>query len=119
MSHKKDFRSERMPSQDGTGKARAAWDAYVAAVGKVAQTPPVKTGIEQYAAATVVDLFGFWLWWQLEGGFEGLRRMGMSRSAIYRRLKAFRRYYGVHPDDFELPGVTIDVAAFQEGKLRL
>ena len=89
-----------MPSPDGKGIARGAWDAYVAAVGKVAEAPPVKTGIEHYAAATVVDPFELWLWWHLEGGFEGLRRAGMSRSAIYRRLKQYRKYYGVHPDEF-------------------
>ncbi len=114
-----DFRSERMPSPDGKGIARRAWDAYMSAGHRVAQTPPVKKGIEQWAAATVVDSFGFWLWWHLEGGYEGLRRAGMSRSAMYRRLRAFRKHYGVHPDEFEMPGVTIDVKAFQEGKLRL
>jgi hypothetical protein len=108
-----------MDSPDGKGIARGAWDAYVAAVGKVTEAPPVKAGIEHYAAATVVDLFGFWLWWHLEGGYDGLRRAGMSRSAIYRRLRQFRKFYGVHPDEFQLPGVEIDVRAFQEGKIRL
>jgi hypothetical protein len=43
----------------------------------------------------------------------------MSRSAIYRRLRLFRKLFGVHPDEFQMPGVTIDLAAFQEGKIRL
>ena len=74
-----DFRSERMPSPDGKGKARAAWDAYVAAVGKVAETPPVEDGDRTLRGVDGRgDLFGFWLWWQLEGGFEGLRRAGME-----------------------------------------
>jgi hypothetical protein len=114
-----DFRSERMPSPDGKGVARRAWDAYVAGARKVSESPPVQAGVEHWAAATVVDLVGFWLWWHLEGGYDGLIRAGMSRSAIYRRLRAFRRYYGAHPDEFEMPGVTIDVKAFQEGKVRL
>lgn len=108
-----------MDSPDGKGIARRAWESYVGAVGKVAESAPVQVGIQQMAAATVVDLFGFWLWWHLEGGYDGLRRAGMSRSAIYRRLRQFRKFYGVHPDEFELPGVEIDVRAFQEGKIRL
>ena len=54
--------------------------------------------------------------WQLEGGFEGLRRIGMSRSAIYRRVKLFRSMTGLHPDEYVMPGVEIDVKAYREGK---
>jgi hypothetical protein len=114
-----DFRSQRMESPDGRGVARRAWEAYVGTVARAVKSPPIQPAIEHYAAATVVDLFGFWLWWHLEGGYEGLRRAGMSRSAIYRRLRLFRKTFGVHPDEFELPGVTVDLAAFQEGKIRL
>jgi hypothetical protein len=113
-----DFRSQRMGSPDGKGVARRAWDSYVSTVGRVTELPPVRAGIEHVAAATAVDLFGFWLCWHLEGGYEGLRRAGMSRSAIYRRLKQFRKYFGAHPDEFQMPGVQVDVRAFQEGKLR-
>ena len=34
----------------------------------------------------VADLFGFWLLWHLEGGFEGLERLGMNRATIYRKI---------------------------------
>lgn len=114
-----DFRSQRMESPDGKGLARRAWDAYVATVAKTVASPPIQPAIQSYASSTAVDLFGFWLVWHLEGGFEGLRRSGMSRSAIYRRLRLFRKLFGVHPDEFQMPGVTIDLAAFQEGKIRL
>ena len=40
----------------------------------------------------------------------------MSRSAIYRRIKLFRKAAGMHPDEFELPGVTFDIAAYQASK---
>jgi hypothetical protein len=50
--------------------------------------------------------------WHLHGGFEGLRKLGMSRSAIYRRVKLFRRYMRAHPDEFDLPGVSFDVEAY-------
>ena len=59
-----------------------------------------------------VNRFGFWLVWQLEGGFEGLKRKGMSDSAIWRQVKLFRDTFGQHPDDFRMPGVTIDVEEY-------
>jgi len=64
----------------------------------------------------VVDLFGFWLLWQLEGGYDGLRRLGMSRSAIYRRIKLFRTMTGMHPDEYVLPGVETDVQTYRKTK---
>ena len=36
----------------------------------------------------------------------------MSRSAIYRRITAFRQHFGVHPDEYSFPGVTIDLPAY-------
>jgi hypothetical protein len=62
------------------------------------------------------ELVGFWLMWHLEGGFEGLQRLGMSRSAIYRRVSAFRRMFGAHPDEFTLPGVSLDVETYLAGR---
>ena len=64
---------------------------------------------------SIVDLIGFWSVWHLEGGFEGLQRMGMSRASIYRRIKLFRIAFGAHPDEFEMPGITLDLVAFREG----
>lgn len=32
-----------------------------------------------------------------------------------RRIKTFRMILGVHPDEFEMPGITLDVAAYREG----
>jgi hypothetical protein len=109
-----DFRSDRMDSPDGIGQARKAWDAYSNAVNRVA-LPFAKPVIDKVAAGAVVDLMGFWLVWQLEGGYEGLRKTGMSRSAIYRRISLFRRATGYHPDVFEMPGVSIDVASYLAG----
>jgi hypothetical protein len=67
---------------------------------------------KRVAAPAAVDLIGFWLVWHLHGGFEGLRELGMSRASVYRRIKLFRTSYGAHPDEYELPGVSIDVAAY-------
>jgi hypothetical protein len=84
-----DFRSERMPSPEGKGIARRAWDAYANAV------------------------TGFWLLWHVEGGFEGLLRLGMSRASIYRRIRLFRKLLGVHPDEYEMPGVKLNLTKYQ------
>jgi hypothetical protein len=107
-----DFRSERMPSPDGHGNAKAAWrrawDAYSAAVG-----PVLEPAVRPIARTVTFDAMGFWLAWHLEGGFEGMQsRLGMSRSAIYRRLSLFRRATGKHPDDWKLAGVQINVEEY-------
>lgn len=109
-----DFRSDPMQSPEGAGRARRAWDAYASAVNKhVTPRVPAIVGLARKVAVPVTfDLLGFWLTWQLEGGFEGLQRMGMSRSAIYRRIKVFRELTGMHPDEYEVDGVSLDVAAY-------
>ena len=110
-----DFRSAPMQSVEGKGRARRAWDAYVVTSNKVfgpALHPLIEPAAKKIGATVAADVFGFWLIWQLEGGFEGCQRMGMSRSAIYRRIKLFRSLTGFHPDEYEMPGVTIDVATY-------
>lgn len=107
-----DFRSDRMASPEGKGIARKAWEAYAKQARKV-NVPGVDAVAGRLAAPIAVDLMGFWMMWHLQGGFEGLRELGMSRAAIYRRIKLFRSSYGFHPDEFQLPGVTLDVEAFQ------
>ncbi len=111
MSETPDFRSDRMESPEGKGIARRAWDAYASTVTR-ASRPAVEPFARKMAIPVSVDLMGFWLVWQLEGGFEGLRRLGMSRASIYRRIKLFRIATGVHPDEFQLRGVTLDLDAY-------
>src|SRR5437867_11501426 len=103
-----------MESPEGHGIARRAWEAYSGAVTKVT-TPALRPLVRRYAAGSIVDLVGFWTVWHLEGGFEGLQRLGMSRASIYRRISLFRVAFGAHPDEFEMPGITLDLAAFQQG----
>jgi hypothetical protein len=103
-----------MESPEGRGLARQAWDAYAQAVNKVT-IPVLSPLVRMYAAGSIVDLIGFWSVWHLEGGFEGLQRMGMSRASIYRRVKLFRIAFGAHPDEFEMPGIKLDLADFREG----
>jgi hypothetical protein len=113
-----DFRSDRMESPEGRGVARKAWEAYVGGVRKVTD-PALRPLVMRYAAGSIVDLYGFWVVWHLEGGFEGLLAMGMSRASIYRRIKLFRIAFGAHPDEFVLPGISLDLAAHREGWARM
>ena len=106
-----DYRRDPMPTPEGRGIAHRAREAHR---GRADAPPgPAVQGTEgAIPAATAADLIGFWLLWHLEGGFDGLRRIGMSRSSIYRRIKAFREHHGVHPDEFELVGVELYLAAY-------
>src|ERR1035437_7566217 len=108
-----DFRARRMPSPEGRGIARAAWEAYARAVNRTLG-PPLRPMIRDVSTTVVADLIGFYVMWHLLGGFEGLRELGMSRSAIYRRVSAFRSAFGVHPDEADFPGINLDVAAYQQ-----
>jgi hypothetical protein len=112
-----------MPSPDGRGNARKkfadAWGAYAALFQPANELlkPTLEMMVTPLARSLTFDMFGFWLAWHLEGGFEGLMRpkprgLGMSRSAVYRRIAMFRRMTGKHPDEFTVPGVTIDVATY-------
>lgn len=117
-----DFRSDRSPSPEGEGRAKSAvehaFDSYYSANKAVNKTlysafPWIRSLTRGQVASAAIDTFGFWLIWQLFGGFEGLQKhLGMSRSTIYRRIAAFRSVFGEHPDTYQLPGVTIDVEEF-------
>lgn len=112
-----DTRAKRSPSPDGQGIAKRAWDAYVAAVRPISD-PLAKVLVPlllPVARGATFDLLGFWVSWHLLGGYEGLQKhLGMSRSAVYRRITAFRKAFGEHPDVYRFPGITLDVDAFVE-----
>lgn len=114
-----DFRADPMESPDGHGLARRAWKTYVRKSNDwlgPALRPLLEPGVRKVAASGVVDLLGFWLVWHLQGGYEGLRALGMSRSAIYRRIKLFRSLTGMHPDEYVLPGVSISLDEYRSTK---
>ena len=104
-----------MPSAEGHGKAREIWEKYVQVTNKVLG-PTVETifgsAIKSVSASTVSDLVGFWVLWHLHGGFEGVQKLGMSRSSVFRKVAMFRRVFGSHPDEFEFPGVHLNVAEY-------
>ena len=94
-----DYRSDRMPSPEGKGRARKAGEAYAKAVNKAAEPvllPILKPGAEAVARTWAEDAIGFWVLWHLYGGFEGLERLGFHRATIFRKIKRFRDGFGVH-----------------------
>jgi hypothetical protein len=120
-----DFRSDRMPSPEGEGRAKTALDSgyetYVKANASVNRRifgafPELRTALRGYASARLFDLFGFWVMWRLTGGFEGMQKsLGVSRAGMFRRIAQFREVFGEHPDVYEFPGVTVDPVKFAEG----
>lgn len=116
-----DYRQQRSASPDGEGHAKSglhrAWDAYLLAVKPIsrAMAKPLSPIVKPLARGATFDSIGFWFAWHTCGGFEGLQsQLGMSRSAIYRRISIFRTAFGEHPDNFRFPGVTIDLGAVVE-----
>lgn len=110
-----DYRSDRMDSPEGKGIARRAWDGYSDAVKRASakgRIPLVTPAAEVVAREHLADLVGFWALWHLYGGFEGLLGYGFHRATIYRKIKRFRSVFGVHPDEYVMPGVTIDAATY-------
>jgi hypothetical protein len=110
-----DFRSDRMPSPEGKGNARRTWEEFADRMTASVRSPALRPLARRFAAPMAMDMAGFWLLWHLEGGFEGLRALGMSRASIYRRIREFRASMGVHPDEYEMPGVTLDLGAYLTG----
>jgi len=110
-----DFRSARMESAEGYGQARRAWtkavNKYLEVMDKHAG-PVMEPYLRPIAARVEAGLMGFWLLWHLHGGFEGLQKLGMSRTTIYRKIKYFRMATGQHPDEYRIPGVRIDVEKY-------
>lgn len=98
-----------MESPEGRGRARDAWERYAKAVKGSRLQPYMTRVLKPYGANVANELMGFWLIWHTQGGFEGLRELGMSRATIYRKIKRFRQITGQHPDEFKLQGVTINV----------
>lgn len=120
-----DFRSERMPSPEGEGRAKeaveAAWRAYYSANKAVniplyAAMPWLRDISRGAATAKLFDTLGFWIMWKVTGGFDGMQKaLGLSRSGMYRRVAMFREVFGEHPDVLDIPGIEIDPVKFLEG----
>lgn len=129
-----DFRSDKMDSLEGYGIARARWKAWHADVPEdvyidiyfarqeagwpdqmsaeeLQENPPPDEFYEEIAARAVEDseLLGFYIAWHLTGGFAKLQDAGWHRATIHRKIRRFRSRYGVHPDEFRLPWMKLDL----------
>ncbi len=101
-----------MPSPEGRGIAQKAWKRYVGWVEKNVSPmtdPVVRPVATRYAVDKVETLTGFWVLWHGSGGYEGLVNLGMHPSTVYRRIRAFRLLFGEHPDEYQFPGLTLDL----------
>jgi hypothetical protein len=110
-----------MATPEGKGRARRAWDAYVGVVGRTVYPPLapfLKPALEPIASQIIEDMIGFWVMWHLYGGFAGLENFGMHKSTIWRKVARFRKFTGQHPDEFEMPGITIDPRAYWESGVK-
>jgi hypothetical protein len=108
-----------MESPEGRGIAKRGWDAYVGAIARKIdgrRIPIVSRAVEPVVREHLADMLGFWVLWHLYGGFEGLERYGFHRATIYRKVKRFRDLFGVHPDEYEMPGVKLDRDAYWSGE---
>lgn len=120
-----DFRSERMPTPEGEGRAKAALETAYESYYKrntafnkrlFGAFPELREALRGHTGARILDLLGFWLMWQISGGFDGTQKaLGISKSQMYRRVALFREAFGEHPDVCEFPGITVDPAAFLAG----
>ena len=115
MSGEPDFRSDRSETREGKGNARKLWDAYARGVNKTLGPtlgPLIQPAAAAVARTMLADMIGFWAIWHLHGGFEGMRQFGYSEATIYRKIKRFRRVFGVHPDEWSVVGITLDPEAY-------
>ena len=134
-----DFRSDRMGTAEGAGRARArlehfhefgggdelALELHEAAGGSGSSwifhaDPDELTPDERYLVAEVreemgqqakeeADLIGFYVAWHRAGGFGGLERAGWHRSTIHRRVRRFRACFGTHPDAMDFSWISLDL----------
>jgi hypothetical protein len=122
MTEGPDFRSDKSDSVEGDRRAAARWDSYhlnlddevlaeaFSSSGQSAEDYPdfVRDDIAADAMEES-ELIGFWVAWHLAGGFAALEAGGWHRATIFRKVKRFRARYGVHPDEFSFPWISLDL----------
>ncbi len=61
-------------------------------------------------------------WLAFGCGFGDLESGGWHRATIFRKVRRFRSRYGVHPDEYSFPWITLDLeqawAADIAGRIR-
>ncbi|MGH8995955.1 MAG: hypothetical protein ACRDYB_08010 [Acidimicrobiales bacterium] len=135
MTDGPDFRSDKSDSVEGDRRAATRWDGYHLNLdGDVLAEafPSSGRSVEDYPefvrddiaadAMEESELIGFWVAWHLAGGFVALESGGWHRATIFRKVRRFRARYGVHPDEYSFPWITLDLekawAAKVAGRIR-
>jgi hypothetical protein len=120
MSDLPDFRAKRSYSPEGDANATARFSAWAHSnLDPIVDPEPSDGyGMERLAerdrdrmAARAIkesELIGFWIAWHRVGGFARLERAGWDRSTIFRKIRRFRTFYGIHPDDATFPWLGAD-----------
>ena len=120
-----DYRTDKAGSIEGRAVARRRWFAFLGSLRKdlLDASGWMDGGVADFInthasrverremsdrAREASELMGFWVAWHLAGGFEQLEAAGWHRATIFRKVKRFRDQYGVHPDEYEFPWLTID-----------
>lgn len=121
MMDQPDFRAEPSLSPEGDANATSRYSGWAQTnLDPIVDREPAAEGhgMDRLAevdrdrmAARVIkesELIAFWLAWHRAGGFAQLERGGWDRSTIFRKLKRFRIFYGIHPDDASFPWLSAD-----------
>lgn len=116
-----DYRTEPSASPEGDAIAAARYWAWAdVELDPIVDPEPAEKGYgwdrlakvdRDDMAARVIkesELIGFWLAWHRAGGFSQLERGGWDRSTIFRKIRRFRSYFGIHPDDARFPWLSVD-----------
>lgn len=126
-----DYRTQRSPTPEGSGNAKAKWDEFhfvkaidlveeaCASSGMTVDDAPEE--VRDQIVEAVIDeseLMGFWLAWWRAGGFAGLEAAGWNRATIFRRLRRFRTTFGVHPDDYKPNWIRLNLGRLWTDELR-
>ncbi|KQP29324.1 hypothetical protein ASF38_00680 [Aeromicrobium sp. Leaf272] len=63
----------------------------------------------------MTQLIGFWTMWHAYGGYQGLIDLGMAPTTVHRNVKWFRQVFKAHPDEYSIPGLTLDLKQWHAG----
>jgi hypothetical protein len=121
MPEMPDYRTEPSASPEGDAVAANRWAAWTRDnLDPIVRAEPdeQRYGWDQLGPADVdgmasrvvteSEMIGFWVAWHRAGGFAGLERGGWDRSTIFRKVRRFRSYFGIHPDNARFPWMRVD-----------
>jgi hypothetical protein len=133
MTTRPDYRKAPSASPEGSGRARdrrrkfvdglpveVLEDAYRTDVHPAANT--LEPDARDEIAALVrleSELLGFWLAWQRAGGFAALEAAGWHRATIFRKVRAFRDHFLIHPDDYRPSWIRLNLPKVWTEDIRL